>query len=302
MVKQKILVTGANGQLGKELQQLSPSFPHPIAIGYEFIFLTREKLAINEFESVKDSFKVYNPDYCINCAAYTAVDKAESEKDLAFMINGEAVGVLAAVCKEHNCRFIHISTDYVFNGQANAPYKEDSAVDPQSVYGASKLEGEKLALQFNPDSIIIRTSWVYSEFGKNFVKTMLRLMNEKEEVNVVNDQIGSPTYAADLAAAALQIITHLPGRDNTGLVSTGIYHFSNQGTISWYDFALAIKDLSGSKCKINPISTSQYPTPVKRPANSVFDKTKIQQTFGIALKDWKQSLETCIRKIKAIEG
>jgi dTDP-4-dehydrorhamnose reductase len=298
----KILVTGSDGQLGKELKGLAASFSHPIAIGFEFIFLSKEDLPIHHFESVKNIFNVHRPQYCINCAAYTAVDKAESEKDLAFQINGEAVGILATVCKEYDCRFIHISTDYVFDGTASVPYKEDSSTNPQSVYGASKLEGEDLAMQFNPGSIIIRTSWIYSQFGKNFVKTMLRLMNEKEEVGVVNDQFGSPTYAADLAETILQIITglptHLPIAIGTPLTTHGIYHFSNEGVISWYEFALAIKELSGSKCKVNPITTPQYPTPAKRPAYSVLDKTKIQQTFGISLKDWKQSLETCLQRIK----
>ena len=290
MVKQKILVTGSNGQLGKELKELAASFLH-----FDFVFLSREDLPIHHPELVRNSFKAHHPQYCINCAAYTAVDKAESEKELAFQINGDAVGVLAAVCKEYNCRFIHISTDYVFDGAASVPYKEDSHVNPQSIYGSSKLEGEKQALQFNPDSVIIRTSWVYSAFGKNFVKTMLKLMNEKEQISVVNDQQGSPTYAFDLGEIILQIISSQSWQP-------GIYHYGNDGVISWYDFAVAIKELSGSKCKINPISTSQYPTPAKRPAYSVLDKTKIQQTFGIVLKDWKDSLAVCIQKLNSLEN
>jgi dTDP-4-dehydrorhamnose reductase len=235
---------------------------------------------------VRHYFNTYQPQFCINCAAYTAVDRAEQEKDRAFHINAEAAGVLAAVCKEHDCKFIHISTDYVFDGTATAPYKEDSPTNPQCVYGASKLEGEKQALQFNPDSIIIRTSWLYSEYGKNFVKTMLKLMKEKDEINVVNDQFGSPTYAADLAEAIMVIINN-----QQSIIKThGIYHFSNDGIISWYEFAVAIKKISGSKCKINPIPTSQYPTPAKRPAFSSLDSTKIQKTFGIQIKDWKDSL------------
>ncbi|HQV59287.1 MAG: dTDP-4-dehydrorhamnose reductase [Chitinophagaceae bacterium] len=284
--KHKILITGSNGQLGKELKRLENSFPQ-----FNFIFLSREDLPIHHYELVRNFFKGYQPQFLINCAAYTAVDRAESEKELAFQVNGESVGVLAAVCKEYQTKFIHISTDYVFDGTATVPYKEDSLTNPQSVYGASKLEGEKEALRFNPDSIIIRTSWVYSEFGKNFVKTMLKLMNEREELNVVSDQFGSPTYAADLAEAILQIIS-------SGQWHPGIYHYSNEGKISWYEFAVAIKALSGNVCKVNPIPTSQYPTPAKRPAYSVLDKTKIQSAFSVRIKDWKTSLETCLSRLK----
>jgi dTDP-4-dehydrorhamnose reductase len=218
------------------------------------------------------------------------VDKAEQEKELAFQINGEAVGMLATICKELHCKFIHISTDYVFDGTASVPYLEDSPTNPQSVYGTSKLDGEKQALQFNPDSIIIRTSWVYSAFGKNFVKTMLKLLKEKDEISVVNDQIGSPTYAKDLAEVILQIIASKNWQP-------GIYNYSNDGAISWYDFAERIKELLGSICKINSITTAQYPTPAKRPAYSVLDKTKIRQVFGVKLKHWQDSLASCLHKI-----
>ncbi len=284
--KQKILITGSNGQLGKELKRLENSYSQ-----FNFIFLSREDLPIHHYELVRNFFKGYQPQFLINCAAYTAVDRAESEKELAFQVNGESVGVLAAVCKEYGTKLIHISTDYVFDGTATIPYKEESLTNPQSVYGASKLEGEKEALRFNPDSIIIRTSWVYSEFGKNFVKTMLKLMSEREELNVVSDQFGSPTYAADLAEAILQIIS-------SGQWHPGIYHFSNEGIISWYEFAVAVKELSGNICKVNPIPTSQYPTPAKRPAYSVLDKTKIQSAFSVRIKDWKASLETCLSRLK----
>lgn len=289
----KILVTGANGQLGKELKELTPSFSQ-----FDFIFLSREDLPIHNFELVRNSFKAYHPQYLINCAAYTAVDRAEQEKDKAFQVNGEAAGVLAAVCKEHQTKFIHISTDYIFDGKATTPYKEEFAPHPANAYGASKLEGEKQVLQLNPHSIIIRTSWVYSEFGKNFVKTMMKLLCEKEELNVVNDQVGSPTYAADLAEAIIQIINHLQVHDSPLTTHSGIYHFSNKGVISWYDFAVAIKEMIGSNCKLNPIHTSQYPTPAKRPMYSVLDNTKIQQTFGIQQKDWKESLAVCVQRIK----
>ncbi len=284
--KQKILITGSNGQLGKELKRLENSYSQ-----FNFIFLSREDLPIHHYELVRNFFKGYQPQFLINCAAYTAVDRAESEKELAFQVNGESVGVLAAVCKEYGTKLMHISTDYVFDGTATIPYKEESLTNPQSVYGASKLEGEKEALRFNPDSIIIRTSWVYSEFGKNFVKTMLKLMSEREELNVVSDQFGSPTYAADLAEAILQIISSEQWHP-------GIYHFSNEGIISWYEFAVAVKELSGNICKLNPIPTSQYPTPAKRPAYSVLDKTKIQSAFSVRIKDWKASLETCLSRLK----
>lgn len=283
---QKILVTGANGQLGKELKRIAPSFPQ-----FEFIFLSREDMPIHHFELVRNTFNIYKPQYLINCAAYTAVDRAEQEKDLAMQVNGEAVGVMAAICHQSNCRFLHISTDYVFDGKASVPYKEDDPVNPQSVYGASKLEGEQQAIKFDPTCIVIRTSWVYSEYGKNFVKTMMKLMSEKEEINVVNDQLGSPTYAADIAEAVMQIIS-------SGRWKSGLYNYSNEGIISWYDFAIAIKELTGSSCKVNPIPTSQFPTPAKRPAWSVFDKSKIRQTFGIEPKSWKASLEFCISRLK----
>ncbi len=286
VTKQKILVTGSNGQLGKELQEIASSFPF-----FDFIFLSREDLPIHDVEKVKELFKINRLQYLINCAAYTAVDKTEMEKELAFQINGEAVGILAAICKENYCKFIHISTDYVFDGTASVPYKENSPTNPQSVYGASKLEGEKQALQANPDSLIIRTSWVYSEFGKNFVKTMLRLLSEKEESSVVNDQIGSPTYAKDLAEVILQIISSQNWQP-------GIYNYSNDGIISWFDFAVLIKELSGSSCKINPIPTSAYPTAAKRPAYSVLDKLKIQETFNIGIKEWKESLTQCLGRLK----
>lgn len=291
MAQPKILVTGANGQLGKELKELAPSYPQ-----FDFVFLSRVDLPIHHFEMVRDYFKIYQPSFLINCAAYTAVDRAEQEKDLAMQVNAESVGVLAAVCKENNCRFVHISTDYVFDGNASTPYKEDSPTNPQSVYGYSKLEGERQAMQLNMDSIIIRTSWVYSEFGKNFVKTMMKLMSEKTEIGVVSDQIGSPTYAADLAEVILKIIKDCELRAADWY--PGIYHFSNEGIISWYDFAIAIKKITGSSCLVNPIPTSAYPTPAKRPAYSVLDKTKIQETFKVSLKEWKDSLAICIDRVK----
>ncbi len=213
-----------------------------------------------------------------------------SEKDKAFQVNTEAVGVLAAVCKEQHTKFIHISTDYVFDGTSSTPYKENDKVNPQGVYGVSKAQGEVEAVKYNPDSIIIRTAWVYSAFGKNFVKTMLKLMQEREDLKVVNDQTGSPTYAADLAEAILQII-------NAGKWQAGIYHYTNEGIITWYDFALAIKELSGSNCKVLPIPSNQYPTPAKRPVYSVLDKAKIVSTYQLQIKPWKDSLQECIKRL-----
>jgi len=289
MRKRRIIVTGANGQLGKEIQVLSASYPE-----FDFVFLSRADLPINDVEKVQDFFQNIQPSFCINCAAYTAVDKAESEKEAAFLMNAESVGILASACKKFHCKFIHISTDYVFDGSSSIPLKEDEATNPISVYGESKLKGETLALKENDETVIIRTSWVYSEFGNNFVKTMIRLMNERESINVVNDQIGSPTYAADLADAILSIIS-------SEKFVPGVYNYSNEGKISWFDFAIAIKEMIGSNCKVNPIPTSQYPTPAKRPHYSLLDKTKIISVYPLVIRNWKECLASCLAKIKKQE-
>lgn len=288
MSQRTILVTGSNGQLGSELRDLGNSLP-----GYEFVFFDRASLPIQDSAASRKIIEHYRPSHLINAAAYTQVDKAESEIDQANLINGEAVGNLASLCGEFNSRFIHVSTDYVFNGNATNPIKEDDPVEPVNAYGYSKLLGEKLTLQNNPSSVIIRTSWVYSAYGKNFVKTMIRLMNEKESINVVKDQVGSPTYAADLAAAIIKIISNqkwIPG----------IFHFSNRGIISWFDFATEIRNQIGSSCKVNAIPTSHYPTPARRPMYSVLDTNKIEKTYGVAIKDWKDSLKICISKLSRI--
>jgi len=285
----KIVVTGASGQLGKELNKISIDYPQ-----CEFIFLSKEGLSIHHTEQVQLFFKTTQAEFCINCAAYTAVDKAESERDMAFLINGESVGVLSAACKSSGTKLIHISTDYVFDGNSGKPLKEEDATIPINIYGASKLKGEKLAMQNNNDSMIIRTAWLYSTFGNNFVKTMIRLMREKESINVVSDQIGSPTYAADLAKVIMQIIS-------SSKFVAGIYHYSNEGQVSWYEFAVAIRELINSKCQVNPIPASQYPTPAKRPQYSLLDKTKIKAVYGIEIPDWKSSLIRCIDQLKQRE-
>ncbi|GAC1424191.1 MAG: dTDP-4-dehydrorhamnose reductase [Chitinophagaceae bacterium] len=285
-----IMVTGANGQLGMEIRDLAARYKQ-----FRFIFLAREDLPVHQFDQVQHYFKTVLPAYCINCAAYTAVDKAETERETAVLVNAGSVDILSAACKSFNARFIHISTDYVFDGAATLPYSEDDLTSPVNYYGATKLEGEKLALKNNSETIIIRTSWVYSEFGNNFVKTMMRLMKERTSLNVVNDQVGSPTYAADLAKAILDIIRQ--SEMSTGKWAPGIYHYSNDGIISWYDFAVAIKTLTGSSCTINPIPTTAYPTPAKRPAYAVFNKDKIKSTYHLDIRNWKAALSDAIIRL-----
>ena len=279
----KILVTGANGQLGQCLQKISSQFEE-----FEFIFTDSETLDITNKEEVNDFFWQNAPDFCINAAAYTAVDLAETDIEKAFLVNADGAENLAEACAENNAQFIHVSTDYVFDGENNLAYTEEDFTNPLGVYGASKLAGDELALEVNPCSVILRTSWVYSEFGKNFVKTMLNLFATKEELNIVADQFGQPTNANDLAEAIMKII-------KSEKITPGIFNFSNLGRISWFDFAEKIAELSEAKIKLNAIETSQYPTPAKRPKNSVLDLDKISKTYGIQLKPWEESLEDCIQ-------
>jgi dTDP-4-dehydrorhamnose reductase len=283
-----ILVTGADGQLGSELKVLDPTFMY-----CQFIFVTKEELNITDPYSLTKYFAGHSIDFCINCAAYTAVDKAESEKEMAFLINGEAVATLAKVCTKNKTQLIHISTDYVFDGTAKQPYKETDKTCPVSVYGQSKLQGEEFATKYCPSAIVIRTSWLYSSFKNNFVKTMLRLMKEKESINVVSDQVGSPTYAADLALAIMRII-----KSKKSKLNPGIYHYTNAGITNWYEFAVAIKKITGSNCAVHPITTAQYPTAAKRPVYSVLDTTKIAATFPVAVPDWEDSLRKCLDLLK----
>lgn len=284
----KILIIGANGQLGHCFQKLAPQFE----LEYDFRYTDYDTLDITDKEQIDNYFSDYEPDICINASAYTAVDLAETEREKAFAINATGVGYLAEACAEHDTEFIHISTDYVFDGKTQIPYTEDDFTSPLGVYGESKLEGEKLALENCEKTIVIRTSWLYSEFNKNFVKTMLNLFETKEELNIVADQYGQPTNANDLAEAVMQII-------NTEEKSYGIFHFSNETETTWCDFARKIAEFSGSKIKINAITTAEYPTPAQRPQRSTMCLDKISETYGIELKHWENSLEECVAIIKS---
>ena len=288
MAKTIVAVSGKNGQLGSELQQAAKLFT-----AYDFIFTDKDELDITSASDLDEFFKVNQPHFFINCAAYTAVDKAETDKELSYLINATAAGNIASLCQRYNTVLVHLSTDYVFNGTGHIPYAEDDATDPVNHYGYTKLDGEKMALNNNLHTIVIRTSWVYSKYGHNFVKTMLRLMKEREQINVVNDQRGSPTYALDLAEAILAMIRYCVNNP----VPSGIYHYSNEGDISWHDFAMAIKEIAQSSCNVHPIPTAQYPTPAKRPAYSVLDKQKIQSVFLIKTKPWRESLKNCLEKM-----
>ena len=279
----KILIIGGNGQLGNCLNKLSSEY----TLAYEFHFTDYDTLDITNQKQINEYFSEYEPHYCINVSAYTTVDLAEQEKEKAFAINAEGVKYLAEACAEKGIDLIHISTDYVFDGNINIPYSEDDFTNPLSVYGASKLEGENLALENNPKTIIIRTSWLYSEFGKNFVKTMLNLFGSKDELNIVADQFGQPTNATDLAEVIMKIIS-------TEEKEYGVFHFSNYPETTWFDFAKKIAELSKSKIKINPISTEQYPTPAKRPMRSTMCLDKIENSYNIEPKYWENSLEECM--------
>lgn len=277
----KILITGGDGQLGRSLKQRIKDKP---LVNYSFVFTDIQELDVLDEMFVKTYFFSNRFDYVINCAAYTAVDKAESEIEMAEKLNADAVKYLARASASQKATFIHISTDYVFSGEESTPRKEDDPVAPLGIYGQTKLNGEVFAQYYNPKTYIIRTSWLYSPYGVNFVKTMLKLFKEKDEINVIKDQIGSPTNALDLADAILTIIENDIG-------AYGIYNYSNEGECSWYQFSEEIKKINKSKIKINPILTSDYLTSAKRPRYSLLDKTKIKNTFGISIPDWKDSLK-----------
>ena len=287
----KILVTGAYGQLGSELKEISPNFP-----GWEFLFTDADTLDITDETAVGRYIEKHKPGFVVNCAAYTSVDKAETETQLALKINAVAPGNLARASKAHKAGFIHISTDYVFDGLSSFPYREIDKVNPQGAYGKTKLAGEHQVKGANADSIIIRTSWLYSAYGNNFVKTMLTLGQERESLNIVFDQVGTPTYAADLAAAIVEIIKS--GEAGNRKVPPGIYHYSNEGVTSWYDFAKTIFELAELPVKVFPIESKDYPSPAKRPHYSILNKSKIKTTFNIEIPYWKDSLKVCLEKLK----
>ena len=291
MLKMKaILVTGSNGQLGNELKDLKSLYP------FQFLFTDVNELDITSTQAIDHFIQKNQIHYCINAAAYTAVDKAETDQDIAFLINAKAAENLALACAKKNIPIIHISTDFVFDGNQQALYNETSKENPLSIYGKTKLDGEKLVSAANKQSIIIRTAWLYSYYGKNFVKTMLQLAKDRDTLGVVSDQVGTPTYAHDLAKAILDIISQIDTAKNPN-VYFGLYHYSNEGIASWYDFAKLIFELSGTTINLKPIATSAYPTPAKRPAYSVLDKSKITSTFHLTIPTWQESLAKCIEKL-----
>jgi len=287
----KILVTGADGQLGCELRELAPA----LSSEAEWEFTDVGELDIVDRQMSSRFLLMHQPDILINCAAYTAVDKAESEPELAKGINAEGAANLARACRNISARMIHISTDFVFNGKQTTPYNEEDKADPLSEYGRSKLEGEQAVLKESARGVILRTSWLYSSYGSNFVKTMLRLAKEHDEINVVDDQIGSPTWAQDLAAAILQMIPRLKNE------APVIYQYANAGTASWYDFAHAVVEMSGLECRIIPIPTSAYPTPAPRPPYSKISTARIREDFDLTIPHWRDSLKTCLEQIRSQE-
>ena len=284
-----VLITGSNGQLGSEIKQLKPKYDE-----IEFMFKDLPELDICDAKSLNSFIIDKNINAVINCAAYTAVDKAEENIEIANRVNSIGVSNLVESLEKVNGKFIHISTDYVFDGKSSKPYKESDKVSPIGVYGETKRAGELVVINSNIDSIIIRTSWLYSSFGNNFVKTMLRMGYEKDSLNIICDQIGTPTYAKDLAKACLEILSRTDYISKKGKV----YHYSNEGVSSWYDFAISIMQLGGFNCKVNPIYTKDYPTLAKRPKYSVLNKTKIKKDFKIEIPYWKDSLKNCINLLK----
>lgn len=288
-----ILITGSNGQMGASIYRLSQHYPD-----LTFIFADRSMLDVTAEESIRSFFKRHRVDACINCAAYTAVDQAESETGPAHKVNALAAQMLAEKCKELHLPMIHYSSDYVYHSEINRPYKEEDMTFPQSVYAHTKLAGDKAIIAEHEDAIILRTSWVYSPFGKNFVKTMIRLGQERDTINVVYDQVGTPTYAPDLAKVSLDIMVKLLDEEQAHNMEGGIYHYSNEGVCSWYDFAKAIFEETGIDCTVVPIESKDFPTPAKRPNFSVLNKSKIKKRMPIQIPYWRDSLKQCIATLQ----
>ncbi|SEA45686.1 dTDP-4-dehydrorhamnose reductase [Bizionia paragorgiae] len=282
-----ILVTGSKGQLGSEIKKISKDYPT-----IKFTFVDREEMPLDDNDSIIRFLNQLQPNLIVSAGAYTAVDQAENEKELVDQINHLAVATMAKWCADNHAKLIHISTDYVFDGKSDIPYKESDFTAPINWYGETKLRGEQAIERIMKEAVIIRTSWVYSEYGNNFVKTMLRLMKDRESIGVVNDQVGTPTYAYDLAEAIITIITG-------DTWEPGVYHYSNEGQISWFEFAVAIKELSQIKCEVKGVTSDEFPTLAKRPKYSLLDKTKIKTTYKLSVPDWKNSLDQCLQILNA---
>ena len=278
-----VLVTGANGQLGQAIYFIAKNYPE-----IDFVFCNSATLDITNIDSCNQIFETYTPDYCVNTAAYTAVDRAETEQEKAFAVNVLGAKNLAEVCRTHDTVLLHVSTDFVFDGKKTTPYTEQDTPHPTGVYGQTKREGEQAIQQTWEKHYVVRTSWVYSQFGANFMKTMLHLAAERESLSVVNDQIGTPTHAVDLATCLVQIC--IINNQQPATNNYGIYNYSNEGQCSWFEFAKAIFDKNNIKIQLHPITTSEYPTAAKRPAYSVLDKSKVKEVFGVEVKDWEESL------------
>lgn len=281
----KVLVTGKNGQLGSELQELADNYPN-----YNIVFVDREEMDLSNPDQIFEVLDTEKPEIIVSAGAYTAVDKAESDQELCDAVNHIAVKTIGAWAADNNANVIHISTDYVFDGTSETPLKETDEPDPINVYGLTKLHGEQALRASSANHVIIRTAWVYSTYGANFVKTMIRLMSEREEIGVVADQVGTPTYARDLAKAIMQII-------EAPEFVQGVFHYSNEGKISWHEFAVAVKEIKGFKTKVNAISSDAFPTPAKRPNFSLLDKTKIKEVYNVSVPDWRTSLQEMLAKL-----
>ena len=292
MTKPTILITGAAGQVGNEFRFLATAHPQ-----FDFIFTDVAQLDITNFVETLAFFEQHTPQYVVNCAAYTAVDKAETDVALATKINVNGARNLAKACQATGATMFHLSTDYVYHNNQNTPFKEGDRTSPKGVYAKTKLRGDLAALKFCERAIVLRTSWVYGSFGNNFVKTMLRLGKEREQLNVVFDQIGTPTYARDLARAVLKVIQKIENQGIEPNILRGVFHYSNEGVTSWYDFTKAIFDIRGMTCQVNPIESIQYPTPAARPPFSVLNKAKFRETFGLSIPHWHDSLIACLKEL-----